>query len=579
MAGTPIAGAVITLLDSTNATIVRGLSLRSGEFTAPRPPRTLRARIVRIGYRPRDIVLPWPPAGDLEIQMLRVPAMLEQVEVTGESRCPKSADGGRAFALWEQARDGLLASVVARQTKPAFATTLTYQREYAGGSKRLEQEITRRDSGQTSRPFAAVASPRSFVVTGYMIEDAGSRTYFAPDADVLLDDTFEATHCFSLEPSDSAHPGEVGVAFAPIPGDTLVNVAGTIWMDAGTPQLRRVVFKYTRLEPAALAFGAGGRISFQTVSSGVTFVDRWSLRLPVLGTATTADGVERTDMIASLRREDRTDLRVQHVREIGGDVLRARWADGTVWEADGAREIALTTSIHGPIGRAQTRTIIGTVRDSTGNAVGSASVHLIAGPTVITDNSGRFRLVTPGDEPLTLEVQRIGYTAALVQVAGGMDTTIALRLDKVPVQLERVVTQAQPSTAGLSGFDTRLAERARGTNSGFFITPAEIEQRRPWRASQLFEGLPGVTLIQKNSSATRFAITTASRTFGSNVCVITIYVDGVRVLPEGDGTIDIDALVNPTEIAGIEYYPSGNRAPPAYQPLNGTCGVALVWTK
>lgn len=299
----------------------------------------------------------------------------------------------------------------------------------------------------------------------------------------------------------------------------------------------------------------------------------------MLGIASTGVGVQRTDMIASQRREDRTDLRLQHVQEVGGDVLRARWPDGTVWQADGAREIALTTNVRGPIGRAQTRTIVGVVRDSAGGPIASTSVHLIAGPTATTDSSGRFRLVASADEDLTLEVQRIGYVAALVQVAGGTDTTITMSLGRVPVQLERVVTQAQRNMTGLSGYEARRLERVRGTNSGYFVTTAEIEQRHPWRASQLFEGLPGITVIQRNSSATRYAITSASHTFGSLVCVVTIYVDGVRVLPEADGTIDLDALVNPSEIAGVEYYPNGNRAPLAYQPLNGTCGVALVWTK
>lgn len=373
MAGNPIAGAVVTLLDSSNAPLARGLSAPSGEFTLPRPARTIRARIVRIGYRPQEIVLPWPPHGDLTVSMARVPAVLEQVEVRGQSPCPSTADRARAFALWEQARDGLLASVVARQTKPAFAATLAYQREYAPESMRLEREQTRRDSGQTSRPFAAIAPPRSFLVTGYMIDDGGSRTYFAPDADVLLDESFAATHCFVVQPPDSAHAGQIGVAFAPVPGDTLVDVTGTIWMDAGTPQLRTVEFKYTRLEPAALAFGAGGRMSFQTVANGITFIDRWSLHLPVLGTASSGVGVRRTDMVASMRREDRTDLRVQHVRDIGGDVLRARWADGTVWVADGAREVALTTRVRGPIARATTRTIAGSIRDSAGGPIASAS--------------------------------------------------------------------------------------------------------------------------------------------------------------------------------------------------------------
>ena len=34
-----------------------------------------------------------------------------------------------------------------------------------------------------------------------------------------------------------------------------------------------------------------------------------------------------------------------------------------------------------------------------------------------------------------------------------------------------------------------------------------------------------------------------------------------------------------SHLAAMEIYPRAVNAPPAYQPLNGNCGVVLIWTK
>ena len=43
--------------------------------------------------------------------------------------------------------------------------------------------------------------------------------------------------------------------------------------------------------------------------------------------------------------------------------------------------------------------------------------------------------------------------------------------------------------------------------------------------------------------------------------------------------VNLDDLLLPSAIAGIEYYPSGSSAPQQYRPINGNCGVVLIWTK
>jgi hypothetical protein len=66
------------------------------------------------------------------------------------------------------------------------------------------------------------------------------------------------------------------------------------------------------------------------------------------------------------------------------------------------------------------------------------------------------------------------------------------------------------------------------------------------------------------------------RRFDQPYCPATIYIDGIKI--QG-GAVEIDNLIQPIEVAGVEVYASGNTAPAAYQPLNGSCAVLLFWTK
>jgi hypothetical protein len=74
-------------------------------------------RAVRIGYRPRDLALTF--AGDtLEIAMAKLPPMLATMRVTDSELCPGANASNAAVDLWEQAKAGLLATVVARENQP-----------------------------------------------------------------------------------------------------------------------------------------------------------------------------------------------------------------------------------------------------------------------------------------------------------------------------------------------------------------------------------------------------------------------------------------------------------------------------
>jgi len=338
--GAPLGGAVVTVLDSSGASSTRTIAGADGSFSLGNPPRSARLRLVRIGYRPREIELSTDRAQVLQITMRRLPPLLDAVRVSDSELCPGSTDRGAAFELWEQARAGLLATIVARETKPAEATAMIFGQTLSASDERVLEMHTMTKQETTTRPFIASATPSYFARHGYMVEDAStSRVFSAPDADVLLDESFAATHCFHREKGDGDHRQQTGVAFTPVTRgrDTLVDVTGVIWLDDSVPQIRSLDFRYTALEPAAVKANAGGRLEFRTMANGVSFIERWSLRLPVLE-------IISRNVRSSLRapsermlpsftepRQKRSDAHVAQIDRSGGIVLDAIWDDGTEW--------------------------------------------------------------------------------------------------------------------------------------------------------------------------------------------------------------------------------------------------------
>ena len=338
----PLAGAVVVLLDATGGTLTRTLSDANGRYAMMRVASAARLRVIRIGFQPR--VVPLPQAGDasitVNVAMTRIPPMLAPVEVTSKALCSEGPDRRRAAAFWEQARAGLLAAVVARDAKPAYATLLTYSRTAALNDGHVITQLTKHASGTTTRPFLALDSPRQLSERGYITEDSTGRVYKAPDADVLLDESFAETHCFELTADDAEHPGAIGLAFEPAQGrDSLVDVRGVLWLDAGVLALRSMDFRFTQLEPAAIRAGTGGALRFHAMANGVVFIEQWSMRLPVLK-EDQRTAPARIDQMARGQDASGNSLRISRIlnravvqmSEVGGIVMGAKWSDSLTYQ-------------------------------------------------------------------------------------------------------------------------------------------------------------------------------------------------------------------------------------------------------
>ena len=223
-----------------------------------------------------------------------------------------------------------------------------------------------------------------------------------------------------------------------------------------------------------------------------------------------------------------------------------------------------------------TTTFTGKVVDSTGRALSDVDVALPAvNKRVITDSTGTFRFSEVPIAENRLVVRKLGW--------GMLDTTISFvaGLDHRTIVLSRVTTMAAVETRATR----RLAEfeEHRRLGLGHFVTEEDIEREKPLQTAQLLSSVPGLQLVREGNRA--FAVTSrGSRTLTGIPCGTSrgadVYIDNVLVYKWGgeEKPFDIN-LIDPTRIAGIEFYSGPAQTPARYQNLNTICGVLVIWTR
>lgn len=238
-----------------------------------------------------------------------------------------------------------------------------------------------------------------------------------------------------------------------------------------------------------------------------------------------------------------------------------------------------------PLDAGAQRVVKGRVVDPAGAPVPYVSVQIGATNT-ISDDSGRFVIKAPAS-PVSLRFRRIGFRPGEVDLIAGGDTAIVVSLASLPLELERAVVEAQRTVRSLElrGFYKRLADREKGINAGQFITAEEVEQRNPFRITQMLEGRSGIKVVrvkQEGSSCLSMNDPRCWAPAGVNGCFMTVYVDGRRLTSlnvRPNGPTPVDEMVLPNHVAGIEIYTTAGKVPPEYQSLAGTCGAVLIWSK
>ena len=232
-----------------------------------------------------------------------------------------------------------------------------------------------------------------------------------------------------------------------------------------------------------------------------------------------------------------------------------------------------------------TRILSGVVTDSGRRPI--PYVNIDGGPRyrTVSNASGEWTLRVPTKERLEVAVRRIGFLPDKFRVdPGASDTTINTSLQQLAVMMNTQVIRAreQVRTLELRGYYERMLEKERGALVGEFITPEEIEMRKPQRVTQLLEQRRGIRVERMGRCQ---IIDECYRIMGQNSCAATVYLDGQRLNSMGTAAGDpsgapaVDGLIPVTGVSAIEVYPRGSSAPAKYQSLGGTCAVVLIWTK
>jgi hypothetical protein len=288
VSGAPASGVLVALVDAVTAERRTVLTDPTGQFSvAAAGAGRFTLEIKRIGVRP----VVTPPfalaAGETREFTVRVAAVvprLAAVRVTGRSYCANQLrEGGETATLWEEARAALTAALITREQQLFPVTITRFRRTYDPKRLEIQSEDRAEQSGLSSNPFTSV--PASVLETkGYIVSDetTGAVSYHGPDLDVLLSAMFVRDHCFSLVVGTGTKEGMVGIAFRPTSARRVPDIAGVLWLDGPTRELRRLEFNYTNDPYEGLWHRFPSYMEYMRVPSGAWISRRWAIRLPLV---------------------------------------------------------------------------------------------------------------------------------------------------------------------------------------------------------------------------------------------------------------------------------------------------------
>ena len=280
--GEPVMGAMVVLFDDEGDRVDRFLTNAAGRFV-------LRARHVgahyitvdRIGYASMTTDR-FEPRGDAELMRIEVPVepvVLSALEVAGAPRCEVRPEEGQISArVWEEARKALVAEAWTREVARYRYTLLRYQRTLDPYGRAIVSE-TEETASDLDAPFASIPL-ESLANVGFVQPMPDSTTrYYAPDAEAILSDFFLDTHCLAATRDEE---GRIGLIFRPVPGRSVPEIRGVLWLDSETAELEQLLFDYLNLRSVVERGWAGGEIGFTRLPGGEWIVGEWLVRTPIL---------------------------------------------------------------------------------------------------------------------------------------------------------------------------------------------------------------------------------------------------------------------------------------------------------
>lgn len=297
----PISGAAILVLTPEGTRVEWRLTDSTGRFFVPLPGTgdyTLRAEL--IGHESTESPLLTVTEGDTLVYRMeiRVEAIsLEGLLVEGGRRCEiRPSEGETVARVWDEARKALEAT---KQT--AGRGLLRYgirkvDRHLERDGRTVIEESTAFDQRWVRRPFVSLPADR-LARLGFVQQDLDGATFFAPDSEVLLSDSFLDTHCFTVASGEDEDSGLMGLVFRPLEDRGVVDISGVLWLDENSARLKRLDFRYENMPAlnrvrSRVRNQIGGQVVFEGLPTGAWLVRDWIIRMPILSVTRSGDRAE-----------------------------------------------------------------------------------------------------------------------------------------------------------------------------------------------------------------------------------------------------------------------------------------------
>ncbi len=605
---TGVPGIIVVAYDRSGAIAARTLTGEEGDFVLqlPRPAR-YAVRALRIGFAPSAL----PPfdiaAGErrrADIVLRGNAVSLTGITVLSDNSCRSPNDSAQLVVrLWEQARTALSATALGGARQPLTATVRVYDRTLDSSGVAVGAETSRVLRGSTMHPFASLA-PDSLARVGYVAEEKDGVAYRAPDADVLISDSFAALHCLWVQAPPPDHRDWIGIGVRPGRERLGVNdIRGTLWLDRATSELRAFEYLYTGLPTELAVAKAGGRVEFMRLPTGHWIVSSWSIRMPQ---AAIRKGVAGVGVHA--RVEARTFVQSIHVT--GGETTDVERDGVSLYHVERAVAAAEPPANRPAVAGAEPQlthppsTSRGAVvsgritpeHDTVG--IPGVEIELMGtGLRHYADNKGQFRFAGVAEGSYDLRVRSLGYKpwVAHVDLLDGRIYEEEIALQRVAMALTEVRIEGRQVKVPVRFEDVY---RRAALGYGKFFTKEDIDRLNPPDVKSLLSTIPAVLVSDRGITFQRCqgglqGMSIAGGGSAPDRAAVQVYIDGVRMTRSGKAQIpspssgvvlgdeyDVEhalKIVPPTAIQAVEIYTGVAQIPAEF--LEDACAVIAIWTK
>ena len=193
----------------------------------------------------------------------------------------------------------------------------------------------------------------------------------------------------------------------------------------------------------------------------------------------------------------------------------------------------------------------------------------------ITDETGSFRLEAPVPGDYYIVADGLGYEPAIdgiLELGDGGYLPIEFFLRPGPIELAPIVVEATRTVWNLRSVG--FYERRESGFGGNFITPEELEQRKPFNARDLLRSIPRIrTQIDPLAGVSVFM-----RGPRGDECVPRLYVDGMQMSTFSWG-LSLETVVSIEDMEAVEVYTGPASTPLQWSGTQNGCGAIVVWTK